>query len=525
MAAGPSAALGVLSHARDFGPGFFVKLALMCVIDALGIYGLIACWRLRSPVIFGVLLILLAAANYIYFSRRPLPLKYIFPGLAFLLVFQVFVVGYTVYVSFTNYGDGHNSTKEQAVVALLQQNERRVEGSPSYPLAAVRRGDEIGFAVAVDGQVQVGTADSPLASAPGTLDAAGRPDAVDGWSLLSYQDLLALQREVTDTRVPLSGDPNAGSLRTNDGRTGYVYRPDLRYDETSGAMTDTTSGVVYLPDDHGQFRSAAGQTLNVGWRVPVGFENYLTAFTDTRYAQPFFRVLAWTVAFSFLSVALCFIVGLFIAVVLNEPRLKGQRIFRVLLIVPYAVPGFLGALVWSGLLNRSYGFVNQVLLGGAQVGWLTDPWLAKASVLLVNLWLGFPYMFIICTGALQALPSDVVEAAKIDGASGRQVWRWITLPLVFIATAPLLISSFAFNFNNFNLIYMLTGGGPRFQDASVPVGATDILISMVYSVSGLDGSARKNYGLASALSIVIFVIVSVVSAISFRQTRKLEEVM
>jgi arabinogalactan oligomer/maltooligosaccharide transport system permease protein len=193
-------------------------------------------------------------------------------------------------------------------------------------------------------------------------------------------------------------------------------------------------------------------------------------------------------------------------------------------ILPYAIPGFLAALLWSGLLNRSYGFVNEVLLGGASIPWLTDPVLAKLAVLGVNLWLGFPYMFLICTGALQSLPGDVLEAAKIDGAGRWRTWRSITLPLLLVATAPLLISSFAFNFNNFTLIYMLTGGGPRFDDASVPLGHTDILISMVYSVSGLDGTAAKDYGLASALSIVIFVVVATISALAFRRTRSLEEI-
>jgi arabinogalactan oligomer/maltooligosaccharide transport system permease protein len=132
-------------------------------------------------------------------------------------------------------------------------------------------------------------------------------------------------------------------------------------------------------------------------------------------------------------------------------------------------------------------------------------------------------MFLVCTGALQSLPNDVYEAARIDGAGRWRLWRSITMPLLLVSTAPLLISSFAFNFNNFTLIKMLTDGGPRFADASVPLGHTDILISMVYNVSGLDGTAPRNYGLASALSIVIFVVVGTISAIAFRQTRKLEE--
>jgi arabinogalactan oligomer/maltooligosaccharide transport system permease protein len=290
-------------------------------------------------------------------------------------------------------------------------------------------------------------------------------------------------------------------------------------------MTDVTTGTVYYPNDRGQFEAEDGSRLGTGWRVGVGFENFRTAFTDSRYAGPFWMILAWTVAFAFLSVATTFLLGLFLAIVFNDARLKGRRFYRTLMIFPYAIPGFLAALIWSGLLNRSFGFVNEVLLGGAQIGWLTDPWLARLSVLGVNLWLGFPYMFLICTGALQSLPDDVIEASKVDGASSWRQFRSIKMPLLLVSTAPLLISSFAFNFNNFTLIWMLTRGGPRFEGARVPLGHTDILISMVYSISGLDGSAARNFGLASALSIVVFIVVGTVSAIAFRQTRKLEEVM
>jgi len=155
------------------------------------------------------------------------------------------------------------------------------------------------------------------------------------------------------------------------------------------------------------------------------------------------------------------------------------------------------------------------------VPWLTDPWLAKVSVLLVNLWLGFPYMFLICTGALQAIPGDVIESARMDGAGALRILRSMTLPLLMISVAPLLISSFAFNFNNFTLIYMLTGGGPNFEGSPILVGHTDILISMVYSVAFEGGT--KQYGLASAVSILIFVIVGTISWIGFRRTKTLEE--
>ena len=122
----------------------------------------------------------------------------------------------------------------------------------------------------------------------------------------------------------------------------------------------------------------------------------------------------------------------------------------------------------------------------------------KLSILIVNLWLGFPYMFLVTTGAIQAIPDDINEAGKVDGARTWQIFRYIKFPLLLVAVAPLLISSFAFNFNNFVRIYMLTGGGPRFPDASINVGASDILISMVYKVAFVGG--LRDFGLASAFS-------------------------
>ncbi|MFI2752437.1 ABC transporter permease subunit [Cellulomonas sp. P22] len=513
------------SHARSFTRGFVAKMVVMAVVDALGVYAMFAAWNAEAWGILAAMTALLVAANWVYFSRRALPLKYILPGLAFLLVFQIYVVAYTGYVAFTNYGDGHNSTKEQAIEALLIQNERRVEGSDSYPLTVLADGDELAFGILTqDGDVRVGSAEQPLETIDDAVVTDGTVTEVPGYDVLDRQQVLARQNDVTNLRVAISEDPEDGSIRTQDARTGYAYSSTLVHDEAADTMTDTTTGTVYTPNDRGQFEAADGSQLAVGWRVGVGFENFTTAFSDSRYSQPFMKILAWTFAFAILSVVSTFGLGLLLAMVFNDPRLRGRKIYRTLLILPYAIPGFLAALLWAGMLNRSYGFINQVLLGGAQIGWLTDPWLAKIAVLGVNLWLGFPYMFLICTGALQSLPGDVLEAAKIDGASKLRTLRSVIMPLLLVSTAPLLISSFAFNFNNFTLIYMLTGGGPRFADASVPLGHTDILISMVYSVSGIDGTAPKNFGLASALSIVIFVIVGTVSAIAFRRTRSLEEI-
>ncbi|MGC3993459.1 MAG: ABC transporter permease subunit [Propionicimonas sp.] len=513
-------------NSREYGAGFFAKLVMMALVNALGVYVLLAAWRAQSWWVLGAMLVILLALDYVYFSKRhTIPAKYIAPGVVFLVVFQIFVIFYTAYIALTNYGDGHNLDKGQAVAAILSQNEKRVTGSAAYPLTVLTRGDEFGFAIISEGKVLVGTEDEPLTEAAGATVAGTRITAVPGFGVASQQEIFANQQAITNLRVPFSRNAEEGSIRTQNGTVGYLYKSTFTYDAAADTMTDATTGTVYTATSHGQFAAPDGTVLPTGWRVLVGFENFTTAFTNDQYAGPFLRVLVWNLVFAVVSVLSTFLLGLVLAIVLNDERVRGRKIYRTLLLLPYAFPGFLSALIWSGLLNEKFGFINQVILGGVNIGWLTDPWLARLSVLGVNLWLGFPYMFLIATGALQSLPGDVKEAARVDGAGPLRMWWSVTGPLVLISTAPLLIASFAFNFNNFTLIYMLTQGGPRFGDTSAPIGATDLLITMVYSISGVDGSAAKNYGLASALSIVIFVVVAVIAGLGFRQTRKLEEVI
>jgi arabinogalactan oligomer / maltooligosaccharide transport system permease protein len=206
---------------------------------------------------------------------------------------------------------------------------------------------------------------------------------------------------------------------------------------------------------------------------------------------------------------------------LNKPGLKGLCTYRALLIFPFALPSFLTALIWAGLLNQSFGPVNEIL--NADIPWLVDPNWARGAVLLVNLWLGFPYMFIVSLGALQAIPGDLLEAARTDGANGLQAFRRVTFPLLFVSLAPLLIATFAFNFNNFNIVYLLTGGGPPIAGAGTPVGHTDLLITYTYRLS-FEGARGPEYAFAAAIAVIIFLIVAAVSAYSFRFTKALEDV-
>jgi len=500
-----------------------IKIVLLGLVDALAVFAMFVLFMQESWVVFGVTLAVTVVINWIYLRPGGLPAKYLAPGLLFLAVFQIFVVVYSGYIAFTNYGDGRNGTKADAIENIQLTSLSRVADSPTYRLQVLEQNGEYAFLVTdPDGEVLVGSPDQPLTEVTNAeLDGTGKAVALDGYTALSFAELLNNQRAITSLSVPFSDDPADGALRTPDGSNAYVYESALSYDEASDTFTDAT-GVVYRDGGEGAFVADDGRELIPGWTINVGFDNFVKAFTSDNIRGPLISVTIWTFAFAILSVATTFILGLFLAIVFNKPGMKGKKAYRLIMILPYAFPGFLSGLVWLGLFNQDFGYINQVLFGGASIPWLTDPWLAKFSILFVNLWLGFPYMFLITTGALQSIPEELAEAATVDGAKPWAVFRLIKFPLLLVSVAPLLISSFAFNFNNFNIIYMLTGGGPRDIEAGVDAGATDILITLVYKVAFGEGTGR-DYGLASAFAILIFFIVATVSIISFRQTKALEE--
>ena len=331
-------------------------------------------------------------------------------------------------------------------------------------------------------------------------------------------DLPSIDAELAAYTVP---GPAGGVITPQGYSTAIELLPTLEYDPVASTFTSLETGTVYVDNGEGNFANPqnAEDYLVPGWREFVGLENFASVLTDPQIRDPFISVFVWTFIYAVLSVLLTFVLGLGLAITLNKPGMKGQRVYRSILIVPYAVPAFLSILVWAGLLNDDFGAINVTF--GLDIPWLFDPFWAKVSVLLVNLWLGFPYMFLVSTGALQAIPAELQEAARVDGARNFQVFRLVNLPLLLIALTPLLIASFAFNFNNFNNIYLLTGGGPTMEGSEV-AGATDILISYTYKIAFAAGEGN-DYGLAAAISIFIFLIVGTISAVSFSRSKAMRE--
>ncbi len=465
------------------------------------------------------------------------------PGLIFLIAFQLYPAGYTFGISFTNYGTGHIIDQDRATTAIISQNTRPVEGSPSIQVRPIESGGNVSMLITdpETGQAFIGTTTS-LEPAPDATITDGVAVSVPGYNTLNLGQL-ASNPDFDDQwrALAVPYDPEKGYyIQQSSPTRGSIVYSNLAFDPETGNFTDVESGTVFAPNSgSGLFTTTAfnpdakagnppsaekaaansGQFLTPGWPVFVGLDNYTQILTDPGVRQNFVPILIWSFVFAIGTVLMQFAAGLLMAVVFQERKMRGQKIYRSILIIPYALPIFMTALVWKGMLNRDFGIINQII--GEPIWWLGDPNLARLSLLVVNLWIGYSYFFIVVTGALTAIPGDLKEAAFVDGASGFTAFRTVVLPLLMVAVSPLLIASFSFNFNNYTLVDLLTGGGP-FPGSPVNGGQTDLLITYTYRLAF--GTSEQFLAFASAISMLIFVIVAGVSAYGFRLTKKLEEI-
>ena len=249
----------------------------------------------------------------------------------------------------------------------------------------------------------------------------------------------------------------------------------------------------------------------------VGFANFgQMLFGSSRMAGTFFPVFFWTIIWAVLATFSNYIFGILFALMINKKGVRIKGVWRTIFVLTIAVPQFVSLLIMRNMLN-DYGPINELLLS---LGWiteripfLTDPFLAKVSVLVVNLWLGIPYTMLITTGILMNIPEDQYEAARVDGASPLVVFFKITLPQILFVTTPYLITQFIANINNFNVIYLLTGGGPTNSEYYF-AGHTDLLVTWLYKLT----ADRKDYSIASTIGILVFLISVIVSLITFTRS-------
>ncbi|ETI70843.1 carbohydrate ABC transporter permease [Neobacillus vireti] len=252
----------------------------------------------------------------------------------------------------------------------------------------------------------------------------------------------------------------------------------------------------------------------------VGFKNFVDIFKVDMWRNTFFAVLAWTLVWTFVATTFQVALGIFLAIIVNQKDVKGKAIMRTVFILPWAVPAFVSILVFAGMFNESFGAINRDILGffGIEgLPWMTEPIFTRIALICIQTWLGFPFIFAMTTGVLQSIPADLYEAATVDGASTFQKFKNITLPLVLFATAPVLITQYTFNFNNFSIIYLFNGGGPAVTGQNA--GGTDILISWIYRLT----MTSAQYSKAATLTMLLSVIVITVAIWQFKRTKSFQE--
>ena len=455
-----------------------------------------------------------------YLTKVSVPLKFFIPGILLLTAFVIGPILYTVAMSGFNYKTGNILSKNEA---KTQIEIRGVEAAPSGLSFDVKLGTLSGApAILVSDitnlQYFVSTADKrvPLSSSDVTLNEYGVAITAPDFIALNENEFSSADKLYSGTRFAFDGQT---FISLEGFEAGIVSQQVLEYVPTQDVFKNLINGGIYRDNGRGNYALENDKTafLEPGWRAPIWFENYSKIITDPRVREPLVRVFIWTIIFALATVLTTFALGLLLALALNKP-IRGRRIYRSILVLPYAMPSVMSILIWGGMFNTEFGAINTLL--GTDIAWFSDPNFARVAVILVNLWLGFPYFYLISSGALQAIPSELLEAAAIDGANPRQIFRKITLPLLLQVLSPLLIASFAFNFNNFNLIYLLTGGGPRKELDGEIAGATDILISYTYKIAF--GSQTQDLGLASAISLIIFLLIAAISLYGLRKSKVLE---
>ena len=491
-----------------------LRWLLWLAFNAFALYLVVALYA-QGQMAFALLgLVVCGLASYLFINRRLYAQRYIFPSVAGMLVFVIFPLLYTVGIGFTNYSGTHLLSQAQVERYHLSQTylagERfrfSLHHSPEGERMRVDKG-EAGVFVSPP---LTGTPepDAPLVLQP--LESAAPLGEV-----FSVRDVIQRRKALEQWVLQA---PDGSLLRLYGLREVAAVKPQYRL-QSPGVLVDTRTGERLTADpERGFYIDEAGEPVAPGFTSFTGLANFARVLTEPSIREPFVQIFAWTFAFAGLTVVFTLAVGLVLASLLQWELVRGKAFYRLMLILPYAVPAFISILVFRGLFNQNFGEINLLLdsLFGTRPDWFSDPALARSMVLIVNTWLGYPYMLLLCMGLLQAIPRDQYEASAIDGAGPLDNLLRITLPQLIKPLMPLLIASFAFNFNNFVLITLLTRGGPDIIGATTPAGTTDLLVSYTYRIAFQDSG--QDFALAAAIATLIFILVGAMALLNLKLSK------
>lgn len=507
-------------------PMIWLVWGVVALIDLILLYG-VTLMYVRGEIAFALIILLIACVGtWVFISHKGYNYRYVFPALLGVSVFIVFPLIYTVYVAFTNYSSSHLLSLERVKTQHLGKT-YRAEGE-SYHFKIYQQGANYRILFISNKETDKHLVSQPFNETviPTPLKADFSPDLPEG-NELPLRDTIRLRNILKKLAVELPDNTELTmtSLR-KFGPMSKIYRDmgnDILQDTRNGNLLkpDHTTG-YYIEVPEGQ-PDSAGEQVGPGFVVYNGWDNFVRVLKDPGIQGPFLQIFIWTLVFAALSVLFTMTVGLLMACLVQWEPLKGNGVYRLLLILPYAVPAFISILIFRGLFNQNFGEINTLLnlLLGIQPEWFSNEYLAKTMVLIVNTWLGYPYMMILAIGLLKSIPDTLYEASAIDGASPIQNFFSITFPMIIKPLTPMLIASFAFNFNNLVLIALLTDGAPNIIGASTPAGATDILVSYTFRIAF--GQYGQDYGLASAIATFIFIMVGVIAWVNLKATKRVME--
>ena len=333
-------------------PSLFLKIFFLGGINSFALWSVPVLISHRSYIYAAYVAISTLVIDFIFFNKRFIAAKYVVPGALLMVAFQIYPAIYTGYVAFTNFSVGHEFNKETAIDSMIY-NSYSATSDTLYPMHIAR--DEFGKNVVLiknGNQVFVGDAKGivELPSSAVSFDANGNIKSAQGYTLLTDDQVSAVLNQFNNLLIPTK-DPTI-KYRVYDLSSAEMIQASLRYDKSGDFVENLQTGVKYYPNNNGSFVSKDGDELEPGWTVRIGWRNFGKIFGDDRYRAPLVRVLIWTFIYPFLVVISTFFLGLFIALALNHPKLKPKRLYRTLLIVPYAMPGVLSILTWKGMLNE-----------------------------------------------------------------------------------------------------------------------------------------------------------------------------
>lgn len=475
----------------------------------------------QGEVLYGSLIMVFTAIfTFVFLAERAYVWRYVFPGLVGVFAFVIFPIMYTLGLTFTNKSNLHLLSFEQAKSYFLQQT-YIAEGAQSYEIGLYEDGSNYHVVLESEkGELFITEESQPMTH---TESITAQME-----NILVEPDLPQAERRAT---ITLRNELDNLNLILPDGTT--LTKSKLREysqnyklwaevpDQPLQLLNQENGNLLTANMDDGFFYDSEGEEYSPGFQVNIGFDNYVRVLTEDGMLAPFLQIFTWTMFFAVFTVVVTFFIGMTLASFVQWEPIKGRAIYQLLLILPYAVPSFILIMIFRALFNQNFGQINHVLemLFNISPAWNSDPNFTRSMILIVNLFLGYPYMFILSLGMLQSIPKDLYEASSLEGAGPLTNFFKITLPLVLRPMLPLMIASFAFNFNNFVLVQLLTRGEPIIIGSNPQAGETDLLVNYAFRLAFMGDT--RDFALGATVSTFIFMMVGLF-AVAYLKAAKIE---